>query len=216
MSTNIASLAAETRDNAGKGVARALRREGKVPAVLYGKGHTPVGLALNANELRQQYLKGRFSSKLIELKLGKETVKALPRDVQFHPVTDMIEHVDFQKVDATTTIRVFVPVKFLNVEKSAGLKRGGVLNVVRHEIEFVCKPEAIPHHIEIDVAALNIGDAVHINDVKVPAGITPAIKRNFTIATIAGRTTKEEEAPVAAAAAPAAAASAPAKKEDKK
>ncbi len=201
-----AVLNAETRDKAGKGVARGLRREGKIPGVLYGKGHEPVSLALSENEVTLQYQKGRFRSKIVDLKLNSgESLKALPHDVQFHPVTDRIEHVDFIKVDAGTTIRVMVPVKFRGQEKSVGLKRGGVLNVVRHEIEFVCKPEAIPASIEISVQELDIGSSVHISDIKLPEGVTPSIKRNFTIATIAGRAKAEEE-PAAAAAAPATAA----------
>lgn len=218
MSATTPQLNAETRDNTGKGVARALRREGKVPAILYGQGHTPVGLSLSANEVRLQYLKGRFKSRLIEIKLnGKEVVKALPRDVQFHPVTDQIEHVDFQKVEAGQTIHVQVPVKFVGAEKSLGIKRGGVLNIVRHDIEFLCKPDAIPHHIEIDITSMNIGESLHINDITLPAGVVPTIKRNFTIATIAGRSTKEEEPAPAAAAAPAADAKKEApKKDDKK
>jgi len=199
MSNSLPQLKAETRDGAGKGVARALRREGKTPAILYGAGEAPVSLALGANELKLQYQKGRFRSRLIELSVNGKAVKALPRDVQFHPVTDIIEHVDFLKVDEKTTIRVEVPVKFKEIEKSPGLKRGGVLNVVRHEIEFVCKPSVIPAFIEISVAGLEIGASVHINSVKLPDGVTPVIKRNFTIATIAGRTA-EEETPVAAAA----------------
>jgi large subunit ribosomal protein L25 len=218
-SAKTAILNAETRENAGKGVARALRREGKVPAIMYGNDKEPVSLALNANELRQQYLKGRFQSRLVELKLnGKDVVKALPRDVQFHPVTDQIEHVDFQQVDPAKATHVYVPVKFVGNEKSIGLKRGGVLNIVRHEIEFYCKPDSIPHHIELDTTNMNIGDAIHIKDVKLPEGVIPVIKRNFTIATIAGRGKEEEAAPVAAAAAaPAAdAAKDAAKKDDKK
>jgi large subunit ribosomal protein L25 len=218
-----ATLTAQTRTDAGKGVARALRREGKIPGVLYGKGSEPVSLSLSQNEVRLQYIKGRFRSRILELQLDGKTVKALPRDVQTHPVTDQIEHVDFLKIDANTTIRVAVPVKFLGTDKSAGIKRGGVLNVVRHTIEFICKPDAIPAHIDIDVQKMEIGDSVHINDLQLPAGLTSVIKRNFTIATIAGRNTKEEEAatPAADAAAPAAgaapaAAAAPAKKDEKK
>ncbi|MBV8938672.1 MAG: 50S ribosomal protein L25/general stress protein Ctc [Alphaproteobacteria bacterium] len=224
-----ATLKAERRAHAGKGIARALRREGKVPGVLYGKNYLPVPLALTAGELRQCYLKGRFRSRIVQLDLGGEVIKVLPRDVQLHPVTDVIEHVDFLKVDDTTTIRVFVPVKFLNTDKSSGLKRGGVLNIVRHDIECICRPDAIPAHIDVDVLNLNIGDSVHIVDVKLPEGVTPAIRRNFTVATIAGRSAEveEEAAPTAAAAAAAApAAGAPAeagkaetpaaKKEEKK
>lgn len=230
MTAQIATLAAESREKSGKGVSRALRREGKVPAVLYGKSGESQGLALSAKDVALQYAKGRFRSKLIELSINGKKVKALPRDVQFHPVTDFIEHVDFQKVESGTTMRVFVPVKFTGVEKSAGIKRGGVLNIVRHEIQFICNPEAIPGTIEINIQDMDIGQAVHINDIKLPAGVTPVIKRNFTIATVAGRSSETEEepttAPVAAevpstesAAAAAAAAAAPAaapKKDDKK
>lgn len=211
-----AVLSAEIRENAGKGVARALRRAGKVPAVMYGKESTPTSLALDANAVRQQYLKGRFRSKLVELEIGGKKVKALPRDVQFHPVTDAIEHVDFLKVEAGTTIRVSVPVKFLNTEKSAGIKRGGVLNAVRHEIEFICKPDSIPTAIEVDVFPLDIGASVHIEDLKLPEGVTPVIKRNFTVATIAGRSGKDETEAAPAAEAAAAPAAAPAAKKDEK
>lgn len=219
MTTATASLTAETRDKSGKGVARSLRREGKIPGILYGKGSEPVSLSLTLNEVRQQYLKGRFQNRVIELKLGGKTVQALPRDVQFHPVTDVIEHVDFLKVEAGTLVHVNVPVKFLNADKSLGIKRGGALNIVRHDIEFVCKPDSIPAHIEVNIQSMDIGSSIHIADITLPAGITPVIKRNFTIATIAGRGKEEEEAPVAAAAAPAAGAAAPAadaKKDDAK
>ncbi len=203
MSAKAAPLTAEIRENAGTGPARAARRAGKIPAVLYSKSTEAVSLAIPENELRQQYLKGRFRSRVIELKLGgKDVVKALPRDIQFHPVTDKIEHVDFQRIDPGVPIHVFVPVKFLGADKSPGLKRGGVLNMVRHEIEFICKPEAIPHHIEADVSSLDIGGSVHINDMKLPSGIEAVIKRNFTVATIAGRSKEEEVTPVATAAVP--------------
>lgn len=197
MTTATATLEADNRTDAGKGAARALRRDGKTPAVLYGKGHEPVHLALSANELRKQYNKGRFQSRIVELKLGGKAIKALPRDVQCHPVTDAIEHVDFLKVDDNTTIRVEVPVKFIGMEKSKGLKLGGVLNIVRHSVEFICKPDAIPSAIEINIQDLAIGDSVHIDDIKLPDGVTPAIRRNFTVATIAGRAKAEASADTA-------------------
>jgi large subunit ribosomal protein L25 len=127
----------------------------------------------------------------------------------------MIEHVDFIKVEAGTSLRVQIPVKISGQERSIGIKRGGVLNIVRHEIEFLCAPESIPTHIEINIQSVDIGHSVHINDIELPEGVTPAIKRNFTIATIAGRGKAEEESPAAAAAAAAAAApdAAAAKKE---
>jgi large subunit ribosomal protein L25 len=216
--TALAQLTAETRTGQGKGVARELRRNAKIPAVLYGKGVTPTSLALSLNEVTLQYRKGRFTSRLLELKLDGKAVKALPHEVQFHPVTDQIEHVDFIKVDGSTEIRVKVPVKFLNSEKSVGIKRGGVLNVVRHDIEFLCKADSIPTTIEINIADKDIGDSIHINDVTLPSGVKPTIKRNFTIATIAGRSAADEAeaAPAAAAAATPAAAAAPAADAKKK
>jgi large subunit ribosomal protein L25 len=225
-----ATLKAYLRDAHGKGAARSLRREGKIPGVLYGKGQQPVSISLYLKEVAIEYARGRFSSRLVDIKLdNNQTVKALPKDLQFHPVTDVIEHVDFIKVEAGTMLHVMVPVKFSGQEKSLGIKRGGVLNIVRHEIEFVCAPESIPTHIEINIQALDIGSSVHINDIALPKGVTPAIKRNFTVATIAGRRAEEEEAkpaataeaaaPAAGAAAPAAGAAAPAagaKKEEAK
>ncbi len=215
-------LEANTREGAGKGVARALRREGKIPGILYGKGQTPISIALSLKEVTMEFQRGRFRSRLIDIKLDGKKVQALPKDLQFHPVTDVIEHVDFIKVEAGMSLRVMVPVKFFGQDKSVGLKRGGVLNIVRHEIEFLCAPDAIPTHFDINVQALDIGSSVHIKDLELPKGVTPVIKRNFTIATIAGRREEEEKAveataaatPAAGAAAPAAAAGA--KKEDAK
>jgi large subunit ribosomal protein L25 len=205
-------LQASLRKDHGTGSARALRREGKVPGILYGKGQTPVSIALSLKEVAMEYAAGRFRSRLVNIKLdNNQTIQALPKDLQFNPVTDVIEHVDFIKVEPGTQLRVMVPVKFFGQDKSVGLKRGGVLNIVRHEIEFFCAPDAIPTHIEINIQSLDIGTSVHINDLALPAGVTPVIKRNFTVATIAGRRSDEEEAKPAgdaAAAAPAAGAAA--------
>ena len=200
---------AEPRQTTGKGSARAARRNGTVPVVIYGNGLEPVSLAMPLKEITLQYLKGGFKSRLVSIEVGKETYHAVPREVQLHPVTDVIEHADFLRVTDKTTVRVMVPVHFANMEKCPGLKRGGVLNVVRHDLELMCLPQSIPDSITIDIIENDIGDSIHINDIKLPEGVTPAIKRNFTVATIAGRS-KEDEAPVAAAAeaAPAAAAKA--------
>ncbi len=193
-------LQATARDAHGKGAARALRREGKVPGILYGKGQAPMSIALSLKEVAMEYARGRFRSRLIDITVDGKTVKALPKDLQFHPVTDVIEHVDFIKIEPGITLRVQVPVKFSGQDKSPGLKRGGVLNVVRHEIEFICAPEAIPTHIEVSIAGLDIGGSVHVKDVTLPKDVVPVIKRNFTIATVAGRKAEEEEVkPVAAA-----------------
>ncbi len=206
----IAALPAALRDQSGKGISRSLRREGKIPGVIYGKGQEAIRIALPLKEVAMEYAKGRFKNRLVELKFADKTIQALPKDLQFNPVTDMIEHVDFIKVEKGTALRVQVPIKITGQERAVGLKRGGVMNVVRHEIEFFCAPDAIPSHIEINIQAIDIGHSVHVKDIELPKGVTPVIKRNFTIITIAGRGKAEEEAPVAAAAAPAAAAAAPA------
>ena len=187
------TLVATTRANTGKGVARALRREGKLPGVIYGKGQSPQGIALSAKELTLEYQKGRFRSRLVDITLDGKNIQVLPKDLQFNPVTDQIEHVDFIKVEKGVMIRVAVPVKFIGQDKSLGIKRGGVLNVVRHEIEFECTPENIPTHIEVNIQALDIGNNIHISDITLPKGAVPTIKRNFTIAAVAGRSTADEE-----------------------
>jgi large subunit ribosomal protein L25 len=216
---------AEPRERIGKGGARALRRAGFIPATLYAKGGQPVNFALEERALKHEYGKGGFFNKIIGIESKGKVFHALTKDLQFHPVTDRIEHVDFLQVDDASSIRVLVPVRFRNQEKSPGLKRGGVLNVVRHELELVCAPKDIPQIIEIDIAEANIGDSIHISHVALPEGVQPAITdRDFTIATIAGRSTKDETevaaattegaeaAPAAAGvAAPAKAAAAPAK-----
>jgi len=193
-------LEATSRDGQGKGSARALRREGKIPAILYGKGQAPISIALPLKELTLEYTRGRFRSRLIDITLDGKAVKALPKDLQFNPVTDVIEHVDFIKVEPGVALRVSIPVKIIGQEKSPGIKRGGVLNIVRHEIEFTCSPEAIPPHIDVNIAGLDIGTSVHINSIDLPKGVVPVIKRNFTVATVAGRREEEEVKPVAAAA----------------
>lgn len=208
---------AQPREQSGTGAARALRREGRIPAVLYSGGKTPVQLSLPEKELMLAYNKGAFYSRIVSLKMGKETFFALPKEVQLHPVTDKPEHADFLKVDANSRITVKVPVRFKNQEKCLGIKRGGVLNVVRHDLELFCRPDSIPTVIEIDIAASNIGDSIHINDIALPDNVTPTIKRNFTVATIAGRSAKDDTAAETAAAAPAAdaAKAAPAKADAK-
>ena len=202
-----AVLPAAVRTGSGKGVARALRREGKIPGVVYANGAEAMSISLPLKEVAMEYAKGRFRSRLVELKFADKIVRALPKDLQFNPVTDMIEHVDFIRVEEGSMIRVQIPVKVSGQDRSIGLKRGGVMNVVRHEIEFLCVPDAIPTHIEINIQALDIAHSIHINDIELPKGVVPAIKRNFTVLTIAGRGKAEEEkTATAAAAAPAAAA----------
>lgn len=188
------ALKAETREKAGKGISRALRREAKVPGIIYGGGASDVRIALDRKEFTKELSKGGFFSKLVNLEIGKDNILVLPRDVQFHPVSDLVTHVDFQRVAKGAKLHVFVPVVFINADKCIGVKKGGILNAVRREIELVCAPESIPDSIQVDVTNLDIAHSIHINDVKLPEGVKPAIHdRNFTIATIASSKGMQEE-----------------------
>jgi large subunit ribosomal protein L25 len=193
---------AEERGKLGRGAARELRRSGRVPGVLYSNKVKPVSFSLASNELGREYLKGSFRSKLIELNVGKETYFALPREIQFHPVSSAIEHIDFLQVEADSKVTVAVPVVVTGSERSIGLRRGGSLNVVRHTVKLDCTPENIPAKVEIDITEAQIGDSIHISAVKLPEGVEPMIKdRDFTLVTIAGRLKKEETTDEAAPAA---------------
>ena len=187
MST-IATLSARARDRAGKGSARAARREGLVPAVIYGDKKDPFTIVVTLRDL-EKLLKPGFFSHLIDIEVAGEKHRVLPRDLQQHPVSDRALHVDFLRVSATSELTVEVPVEFINDEASPGLRRGGVLNVVRHDVEVYCLADNIPEKITIDLAGLQIGDSVHISAVKLPDGVRPTIEdRDFTIATIAAPT----------------------------
>ncbi len=178
------TLPAETR-RAGKGASRALRREGRVPAVIYGGNEEILTIHVEAKELARQLGTGHFFNSIVEVEVGGSKVRTLPKDVAFHPVNDRALHVDFLRLSANATVHVEVPVRFVNEAASPGLKRGGVLNIVRHELELVCDAESIPEEIAIDVTGLEIGDSIHISHVVLPAGSASAITdRDFTIATI--------------------------------
>lgn len=204
-------IAAQPRERAGKGAARATRRAGRVPAVIYGEKQPPQLIDLDPKELTMQIQKAgqSFFTRVFDVQLNGGAVRVLPRDVQLHPVTDRPEHVDFMRVGANTRIRVSIPVEFVNRDKSPGLKRGGVLNVVRHAIEVYCTVDSIPQIITIDLDGLDIGDSVHISAVKLPQGVRPTITtRDFTVAAVAAPSvlkSPEEEAAEAAAKAAAAA-----------
>ena len=178
-------LAAETRDRAGKGASRAVRRTGRVPAVIYGAGEAATPIHVEEKLLVRQLSTGHFMNSVVEIELDGVTQRTLPRDVQFHPVTDRPLHVDFLRLAAGATIAVEVPVHFSDEDKSPGMKRGGTLNIVRHEIELNCPSDAIPDQIEISLAGLDIGDSVHISAIKLPDGVTPVITdRDFTIVSL--------------------------------
>jgi large subunit ribosomal protein L25 len=179
------TLPAETRERAGKGASRALRREGRVPAVVYGGNEEPLAIHIEAKELIRQLGTGHFFNSIVEVEVGGTKVRTLPKDVAFHPVNDRPLHADFLRLSKDAKVHVNVPVLFINEEASPGLKRGGVLNMVRHELELVCESDKIPDDIQIDVTGLDIGDSIHISHVSLPAGSVSAITdRDFTIATI--------------------------------
>lgn len=179
------TLPAETRERAGKGASRALRREGRVPAVIYGGKEAPTTIHLEEKELVKQLGTGHFMNSIVEIELGSEIIRTLPKDVSLHPVTDRPEHVDFLRMTKGGKIGVSVPVVFINEDASPGLKKGGVLNVVRHELELVCENDKIPGEIEIDVTGKEVGDSIHISELTLPEGSESAITdRDFTIATL--------------------------------
>lgn len=186
---DVATLNASVRDRVGKGSARAARREGFVPAVIYGDKKDPLPIQVEKRELDKILAKPGFFSHLIDLKVGKDTHRVLPRDLQQHPVSDFAWHVDFLRVSASSSLTVEVPVEFANENGSPGLKRGGVLNVVRYSVEMNCRADNIPEKLVVDLSGLDIGDSLHISAVTLPDGATPSIDdRDFTIATIAAPT----------------------------
>ena len=179
------TLSAETRERAGKGASRAMRREGRVPAVVYGNKEEALAIHVEEKALVKALSNGHFMNSVVMIDVGGSQARTLPKDVQFHPVTDRPLHVDFLRISEHSKVTVNVPIRFINEEESRGLKRGGVLNTVRHELELICDAAEIPGEIEIDLAGLDIGDSVHISAVTLPQGSESAITdRDFTIATI--------------------------------
>jgi large subunit ribosomal protein L25 len=178
------SLQAEAREEAGKGVSRSLRRQGKLPAVIYGDNKTPVKIALSAHNVNLEYHKAHMFTSLCELDLDGKKHIVLARDVQLHPVTDFVEHVDFLRVTDKTELKVHVSLQFINHEQSPGLKDKGSLNVVAHQVEVVCKAENIPDFIEVDLSGKNHGETVNISSAIMPKGARPASDRDFTVANI--------------------------------
>jgi large subunit ribosomal protein L25 len=180
------TLSAETRERAGKGASRAMRREGRVPAVVYGNKEEPLAIHLEEKALIKALSSGHFMNSVVMIEVGGgATARTLPKDVQFHPVTDRPLHVDFLRISEHSKVTVAVPIRFVGEEESRGIKRGGVLNAVRHELELVCDAAEIPDEIEISLKGLNIGDSLHISAVTLPKGVESAITdRDFTIATI--------------------------------
>lgn len=211
MSKNKTALAAEARAKAGKGAARAVRRTGKIPGVVYGDKKEPVLISLNEKELRLALAKKGFFTQLCDLTVDGQKHLVLPRDVQVDPVYDRPEHADFLRVSEKTIIRVAVPLRAINEKASPGLIKGGVLNLVRHEIEVYCKATDIPEELVADLTGLDVGNTIHISSVKLGEGVKPVMQGDFPIITIvAPSALKSDEETTTAAATPADGAAAPA------
>ena len=179
------TLPAETRERAGKGASRALRREGRVPAVIYGGKEEPAPIHVEEKELMKQLMTGHFMNSIVMVEVDGKKVRVLPKDVAFHPVNDRPMHADFFRLSKDAKIEVAIPVVFINEEESPGLKKGGVLNVVRHELDLICVSDKIPDEIQIDVTGKEVGDSIHISEIVLPEGSESAITdRDYTIATL--------------------------------
>ncbi|NQV46224.1 MAG: 50S ribosomal protein L25/general stress protein Ctc [Rhodospirillaceae bacterium] len=187
------TMAVELRDRAGKGAARLTRRNGRVPAVIYGNKQDPVMISLDPVELMLQLKGGGFFSRVFEFDINGEKQRVLPRDLQQHPVSDRPIHVDFMRFSAKTRLNIEVNVIFENEEECPGLKGGGVLNIVRHTVELRCSPDHVPESLNVDLTGLEVGDSVHISSIKLPGDVELTITdRDFTIATIAAPTVNVE------------------------
>ena len=197
----LTELKATAREGTGKLANRALRAQKMVPGVVYGGETAPANVALEYKNVLQHYQTGHFLSTVYLLDIDGKKERVIPREVQVDPVRDFPIHVDFMRVSRMSRIDVDVPVQFINEDASPGLKRGGVLNIVRHTIEFSCPADAIPEKITVDVTGLDIGDSLHISAVTLPVGVTPTITdRDFTIATIVGAAAMRPETETEAAA----------------
>ncbi len=196
---DLVELQAEDRTTTGSAAAREMRKREMIPAIIYGGNQPPKNISIARKLVWRQVETGHFLSTVYMIDIGGEKTRVIPRDVQLDPVRDFPLHVDFMRVSKTSRIDVEVAVHFLDEDKSPGLKRGGVLNVVRHEIELSCPADSIPATIEVSLAGLDIGDAVHISAVNLPANVTPTIDRDFTIATIASSSAMKPEAEEAVA-----------------
>ena len=194
------TLPAEARDRAGKGASRALRRDGRVPAVVYGEKKEPLSIHVEEKLLNRMLSTGHFMNSVVMIDFKGKAHRTLPKAVDFHPVSSRPIHVDFLRIGEHTKVHVAVPMRFDNEESSPGLKRGGVLNVVVHELELVCDAAHIPNEIHVSLEGLEIGDSVHIGSVRLPEGVTPSnTDEDFTVATIvapsAMKAEEEETAP---------------------
>ncbi len=189
------TLAAETRDRAGKGASRALRRDGRVPAVIYGANLEPVSIHLEEKYLTKLLSTGHFMNSVFMIDVAGKATRTLPKDVQFHPVSSRPIHVDFLRIGEHSKVTVSVPVRFTDEEESPGITRGGVVNIVRHDLELICDAAEIPDEIVISLKNFDVGDSIHISAVQLPAGVESAITdRDYTIATLVAPSALRSEA----------------------
>lgn len=198
--SSVKQLAAQAREGVGKGAARAVRREGRVPAVIYGAGQPPIAISLDYKETNKLIYAGHFLTTVFEISVDGKKVRAIPRDYQLDRVRDFPIHVDFLRLSEGSTVRVEVPVHVIGQEVSPGLKGGGSLNIVRHAVELMAPADAIPESITVDVSKSKVGDSIHISAIQLPEGVKvpPGGEKDITLVTITG-TVKEEEEPKAEA-----------------
>ena len=197
--SKIVALSGEERSNLGTGAARALRRENFIPAIIYGGGKKEVMLSLPKKELSMLYDAHGFFSHLYEISVGGHKYRVIPKHVQLHPVNDRIEHIDFVHVAAGSKVKVPVEIEFINKDKSAGIKAGGILSAAHMHVDLLCDPAHIPEMIEVDVVNLELGSVVHAGDLKLPKHVELAVPADYTICTMAHPSKAVEEAPQAAA-----------------
>ncbi|MHA1164090.1 MAG: 50S ribosomal protein L25/general stress protein Ctc [Alphaproteobacteria bacterium] len=184
----VSEIKAAARDQMGKGAARAIRREGRIPGIIYGDRTDPQQISVDDKELWMHVRTGQFLNTIYMLDVDGKSERVIPRDIQMHPVRDVPIHVDFLRLGKGAKVTVEVPVQFLNEEASPGLKRGGVLNIVRHTIELRCVAEAIPERLDADLSGLEIGDSLHVSSITFPEGVELTIAdRDFTVVTVVGR-----------------------------
>ncbi len=191
-------LSATVREKVGKGAARSLRRQDQIPAVIYGGNQPPLAIAINAREITLKVYGGGFYTTVATIDTGSEKIRVLPRDYQIDPMTERPQHVDFLRVTEGQTVTIDVPVQFINEDKAPGIRRGGVLNIVRHRIELLAPVESIPEKIVVDLTGMQVAESLHISKVALPEGVRPTIDRDFTIATIAAPAGLKEEMRAAA------------------
>lgn len=192
--TQAVNFKVSSKQMAGKGASRSARRQGLIPAILYGNNEQPQMLAVNEREFLKEYLKGGIKTRLVNLDIDGKAATALVHEIALHPVSDAPLHIDFLRVGKDTQVKVKIAVKLTGEEKAPGVKKGGVLNVVSRYIEMFCNPANIPHHIDIDVSNLDIGQNVHINELALPEGASAVDKTNFTVVSITGRASDEPAA----------------------